>query len=248
MSLLQSLLDRSDKVNQKILEFHDSPVLSSAVLRILNAKRYGSEYYEHHVSTLVCTILPTIFSINAGFVITPEQIQDGRRRPDFTIEKESPRGIGLMPHVLVEVKKYHDNPDSIEAHFKKAREQATNTVTESLDNMVRPDLSIFIIIVCGLDFRFYEYYNFQDLLKTERVENDIGLIPLARPHPNDPPELKELQTKALSVPRDIGNNDAALQGDKDITFQFSYDDQESNDLIRGFMAYMMYNDPRVVCP
>lgn len=157
----------------------DYTQVPSILLALERVKNHSNNPYEHHVGTVVNSLLQLYFPVG-DWAITPEQIQPDRKRPDFVVERVQ-GSAGLEPHLFVEIKKMGGES------FVAAMRQIGNAVVECVDEMgqLRGDYATFVVIVRGLEIGFFEYYNYRELLDEEGISNYKGLISLTQPIPQN---------------------------------------------------------------
>lgn len=159
------------------MSFLTLPAFTLACKRVQNPP---GNHSEHHVGTVACSLLQHYFPISEDWTITPEVIQDDKKRPDFVVETLTrpltPAVKPLLePAIFVVIKKR--GGDS----FVKTMTQAAEAAVRASD--MKDDLAVFSIVVRGVDIGFFEYYNYRTQLDDMNVENYEGLIPLTQKVP-----------------------------------------------------------------
>jgi hypothetical protein len=179
------------------MSYLNLPAFTLALKRVQNPP---GNHYEHHVGTVVCSLLQHYLPISENWTITPEVIQDDKKRPDFVVETFTPALSSavnplLEPAIFVEIKKL--GGDS----FVKTITQAAGAAVRASD--MKDDLAVFSIVVRGVDIGFFEYYNYRTLLDENDVENFEGLIPLTQKVPAGQRESPELLQIIQGLPNDL---------------------------------------------
>lgn len=194
-------------------------------------------HYEHHVGTVICSLLSHYFPVTEDWTITPEGIQDNRKRPDFVIEKATPPlgPVGddiLAPAIFVEIKKFKG------LSLVKTMSQAADAAVSASD--MKDDLAVFAIIVRGLEIGFFEYYNYRTALDEDRVKNTEGLIPLTQKVPVGQTESPELLQIIQGLPNDLKKAD-------DLMTPCFFDILKDADNVEKLFNYIKKGKPREHC-
>ena len=209
----------------------DQQVFHQAIARV--TAPVEETHYEHRVSSVVSALLQHYFSIQHGWLITPEQRQYLGDKPDFVVEgldRSTSTGGNpiLRPHLFVECKKTKGKDFfAIMDQISKAMEMPAELETETL--------SFFAIGCRGRFISFYEYYNFRSYLDEEGIPHYEGMVPLTNipGYPNGD-ELSRLKVQAISEYHDNGI----------ATHIWDLADPQHRDYIHLLFTHIVKNIPR----
>jgi hypothetical protein len=151
-----------------ITPYQQTLALDLAMSRIESSEKS----FEHPTASWATTKVSHHF--NGLWVLTPEMILEGRRKPDIIVEKvhEGPRPrLGL--HAAFEFKKAKG------ARFEDALNQLAETIPFAVDKLgytVKGVFEMFAVVVIGTDIGFFEYHNDITNLDEEKIDHFRGCV------------------------------------------------------------------------
>lgn len=146
------------------MKYLSVPTITAALHRIYK----GGVTHEHRTGTATSGLLQHYFPLKK-YIITPEQIQDSNKRPDFTVERLNNKG-DLVSHVFVEIKSL------VNSNFDDIMDQLYDTVLENLDNI--PSNSTFVIAMKAGKIAFFTFNAYISELDDYGIEHYKGFRPL----------------------------------------------------------------------
>lgn len=229
MSYKFSLLPELEETPAPCFDF---PVVKKALERV---KEKSSQ--EHAVYSVITALLQNYFPIKHGWLITPEQRQEGGKIPDYVIQGldstyQEPR---LEYHIHVECKKDKG------LDFTKILQQLSNQMVDIMDKV--RSINLFSIAVLGTRILFMEYHNYRDHLSDLKVPQYLGLIPLRY---NNYPDIQELITKKVEM--DLNpvrkREDEQELPDKNLRLDiWDLRNPDHHPYIHQFFTHMIHNQP-----
>ena len=150
--------------------FNEHLVTRSAMRAILPTSQ------EHVVSRYVCTVLRYYYTTKEEYTITPEQIQEHGKKPDYVVEK------------LIDTEDPYENElpkfkRILFVEVKRPKKNWLDTMTQVSDAAVvvadeEEHLCTYVAVVIGTQIGFFEYYNYRDELDQEDIRHHSGLTPV----------------------------------------------------------------------
>lgn len=129
---------------------------------------YEGNTQEHRTGTAASGLLNNYFPLDR-FIITPEQILESNKRPDFTIEKL--KNDKFYHYAFVEIKSL------INSNFNDILDQLHDTILETVDSL-GGEYVIYVMAMKGSKIAFFVFHSYVGLLEEYDIMNYKGFIPL----------------------------------------------------------------------
>lgn len=146
------------------MKYLSVPTITAALHRIYE----GGVTHEHRTGTATSGLLQHYFPLNK-FITTPEQIQDSKLKPDFSVERLDDKG-NLVPHLFVEIKSL------VNSNFNNIMDQLSDAVLENLDDL--SSNSTFVIAMKAGKIAFFMFHAYVSELDAHGISHYKGFIPL----------------------------------------------------------------------
>lgn len=186
-----------------IPSYQQNLALELAMNRIESSERS----FEHHTGSWATTKISNHF--NGDWVLTPEMILEGNKKPDMVVEKlkngPSPQ---LALHAAFEFKRPKGT------RFEDALHQLAMAIPLAVDSLGYGDLSkddfeIFAVVVIGTDIGFFEYHNDITNLDEEGIPHFCGCVSFTTSYPikGETTEIFEKDQLPIDLKRLFYNED-----------------------------------------
>lgn len=139
----------------------------------MNRIEYSTKSFEHHTASWATTKISNHF--NGDWLLTPEMILEGKKKPDMVVEKvENEASPKLALHAAFEFKRPKGT------RFEDALKQLAEAIPLAVDSLgyssSNDNFEIFAVVVIGTDIGFFEYHNARSNLDEEGIDHFNGCV------------------------------------------------------------------------